>query len=678
MYTSNMGHTLFKPLDLGHTTLRNRIVMGSMHTGLEDRLKHVDQLKNYFVARARGGVGLIVTGGYSPNLLGRLTPWGGSFTSSAMISAHQKITQAVHKEGAKMCLQLLHAGRYSYHPLCVAPSRIKSPISLFTPLAMPGWMVSMTVRDFAQAAMNAKKAGYDGVEIMGSEGYLLHQFFSERTNKRTDKWGGSFENRCRFALEIVKETRKKVGQNFILIFRISVLDLVQQGAKPDEVIAYAKKLEEAGVSILNSGIGWHEARIPTIGSMVPEAAFASITGTLRKSVKIPIIATNRINDPKVAEEVLNRGDADLISMARPFLADPEWVNKASRNDAAGINPCIACNQACLDHIFQGKMASCLVNPRACEEEKWEHTFSTDKQKSKKVAVIGGGPAGLNAALTLLKRGHEVTVFEKNKVLGGQFNLAAIIPGKLEYAKSIVHWENEIYRLGGKINKGHTIEKASELSAFEHVVIAAGVKPRNPKIPGQELPHVYFYDRYLSEKIKPTRNVAVIGAGGIGYDVSTYIVQYGKDLDTKPEAFFKHWGIDPTQPGGLIPNFKLEPPSASVTLLQRSKGTFGKTLGKTTGWVHRLELKRNDVKLVGDLTYESITAEGVWIVHSNGEKKLIPAEQVVICAGQTSENGLVSSLEEAKIPFNLIGGALLAGELDAKRAIRDAFNLAETL
>ena len=672
---------LFEPLDLGFTELKNRFVMGSMHTGLEDSLKHIDDLVAYFTERAIGEAGLIITGGYAPNWLGKSSPFAATF-STRVARAHQKITAAVHKHGSKIALQLLHTGRYSYHPFLVAPSRIQAPINRFKPFAMPGWMIRSTIRDFAVCAERARGAGYDGVEIMGSEGYLIHQFFSERTNRRVDEWGGSLENRMRFALEIVRATRARVGRDFIIVFRISILDLVDGGASPDETMTFARELERAGVTILNSGIGWHEARIPTIASMVPRAAFAPLSRQLKNAVKIPVIAVNRMNDPLVAEAVVASGDADLISMARPFLADPHLPKKAREGRLQEINTCIACNQACLDHIFKMKTASCMVNPAACEEKTWAPTLSHRTQTPQKIAVIGAGPAGMNAALVLLRKGHSVKLYERSAHLGGQFLLAALIPGKSEYQKSIEYWEHEIKRLGGEIRLSAEILGPGDLApGTTQIVVAAGVHPRLPGLEGQDLPHVFRYDDYIrkisSRELIPGHSIAIIGSGGIGVDVATQILHHHDHLDDSADKFFKHWGIDPSAKGGLAKNFKPERSKTQVTLLQRSAGGIGRGLGKTTGWIHRLELKRSGVQAISNLQYVKITPEGV-IINKGGAEKLVPGEQVVLCVGQESNRDLMEILKSTGLPIHLIGGALLAGELDAKRAIREAWQLADKI
>jgi 2,4-dienoyl-CoA reductase (NADPH2) len=671
---------LLSPLQIGNVVLKNRVVMGSMHTGLEDSPKHLPALRDYFVARARGEVGLIITGGYSPNWLGKLNPLGASFDQKTARS-HRSLTDAVHQAGGKIALQLLHAGRYAYHPFLVAPSRIQAPINKFKPFALPRFLVRSTILDFAKAAALAETAGYDGVEIMGSEGYLIHQFFSERTNHRKDQYGGSLQNRMRLALEIVQETRKRVSPDFLVIFRISILDLVENGASPDETLTFARELERAGVNILNSGIGWHEARIPTIASMVPAAAFSSITQKLKQAVKIPVIAVNRINHPDVAESILSRGEADLVSMARPLLADPEFVKKSKENRATEINTCIACNQACLDHIFSMKNASCLVNPAACEEPAWNEVLSTRVERPRHFAVVGGGPAGLNAAWVLLKRGHQVTLYERSGSLGGQFRLAALIPGKSEYQKSIDYWSREIQRLGGIVKLNHEVDSVRDLDAgTDELVVAAGVHPRITGIEGETLPHVYRYDEFITGlaagRITLAPSVAIIGSGGIGVDVATQILHHGTSFDQDARAFFEHWGIDPALKGGLKPGFKPKRSTRKITLLQRAPGGVGRGLGKTTSWIHRLELKRSGVQSVSNLQYDRITPEGVWIRKNSSpsEPVLIPGEQVVICAGQESNRKLMNVLGSTGIPVHLIGGAKFASELDAKRAIREAWEL----
>lgn len=670
---------ILSPLKLGSVQLVNRIIMGSMHTGLEDRMKDLPALSRYFSERSKGEVGLIVTGGYSPNFWGKLTPFAGSFSSRRISNAHKLVTDSVHQSGpSKIVLQLLHAGRYSYHPWSLAPSRKKSPITPFTPFAMPGWMVKKTIHDFVDSAQLAKEAGYDGVEIMGSEGYLLHQFFAQKTNHRNDEWGGSFENRIRFATEIVKRTRKKVGEDFIIVFRVPILDLLPDGEDWDSISRYAQALQMAGVSILNSGIGWHESRVPTIASMVPEAAFVGVTKMLKQVVSVPVAATNRFSQPDSIEQALSDGHADLVTMARPFLADPHFVSKLRQGHVEQINPCIACNQACLDHIFSQKKASCLVNPMACEEQTWDF-LSSHKQTQKTFAVFGAGVAGLNAALVLLKQGHLVTVFERSSNTGGQFLLAAKIPGKKDYSRSIQHWTSEILRLGGKIVYDYDPSESDleeKIKQFDEIVVATGVRPRVPEIPGKNLPHVFYYDQYLNQEFKPGKNIVIIGAGGIGVDVANFIVNQSHLRDFSPEQFFEHWNIDPHTKGGLKDSKKSEKASMNVTLLQRSAGAWGKGLGKTTGWIHRAELKRAGVKVLTDLSYDEITPEEVRFSFKDGKKKSIPADQVVICAGQVSESSMVELLKSIDKKFHLIGGARLAGELDAKRAIRDAYSISQ--
>ncbi len=672
---------IFETLNLGSNTLANRYVMGSMHTGLEDNLKNIEDLTAYYVRRAQGGVGMIITGGYSPNIWGRLTPFAGTFSSKKIMHAHSKLTKAVQSEGpTKIILQLLHAGRYSFHPFSMAPSRIKSPITPFTPFAMPKWMITKTIQDFISSSVLAQQAGYNGVEIMGSEGYLLHQFFAQKTNHRKDEWGGVLENRARISLDIVSGIKKKCGPDFIIIFRIPILDLLPDGAEATEIIWYAKTLEKAGVTILNSGIGWHESRIPTIGSMVPEAAFLSVTSELKKHLTIPIIASNRFSHPDSAEKALQEGHADLISMARPFLADPFFVKKTHDNKISQINPCIACNQACLDHIFSNKKASCLVNPEATEEKKWSLLSKENNSVQKNIAVMGAGAAGLNAAIVFLKKGYQVTIFEKQNEIGGQFNLAAMIPGKSDYKRSIIYWKSEVERLGGNLKLNYDL-KISDFENFDHVVVASGVKPRKPNISGIDLPHVFMYDDFIKNNIEIKENIVIIGAGGIGIDTAVLIIKGRNQIQENSKDFFAEWGIDPTHRGGLIAKTKISNSSKKlhqVTLLQRSDQLLGKNLGKTTGWIHRAVLKNNGVKFLNNLNYDRITEAHVEISFKNGKTQKINADQVIICAGQESVLDFVSELQKINKPFSVIGGAKFAGELDAKRSIRDAYELLESV
>lgn len=647
--------------------------MGSMHTGLEDSFMGERKLADYFEARARGGVGLIITGGYSPNMRGKLTPMSARFSNLWHGIKHKVITDRVHQHGAKICLQLLHAGRYAYHPLAVAPSRIKSPISLFTPRAMSERSIKSTVSDFAESASLAQWAGYDGVEIMGSEGYLLHEFVAPRTNHRTDTWGGSLENRIRLPLEIVQATRKAVGPNFAIIYRISVLDLVKGGSSPDEVALFAQALESAGASALSTGIGWHEARIPTIASMVPAGAFRGLAKRLKSSVQIPVIATNRFNTPELAEEALSDGDADLISMARPFLADPDFAIKTKMGKPERINTCIACNQACLDHIFLGKTASCLVNPRAAEE--WNSKDYTEALKGKKVLVVGGGPAGLSAARETALAGAQVTLIERSDALGGQFRLAQMIPGKSEFKETIRYFKTEIERLGGKILINQSLNEsfAQNLSP-DAIILSCGVKPRIPEIEGLKKSKLVIpYDQFIREKIPPSQRIVIIGAGGIGFDVATYCLFHGQDHDLNTESYFKHWGIDVSTPSGVQnDNPPVHTPQRAITMLQRKEGSFGKTLGKTTGWIHRSEIKRHGVQMISGVTYKRFTEHGIQI-EVNGEEQEVLADQIILCAGQMEVKESESLCALLKIPHVVIGGQKEAGELDAKRAIRDGLD-----
>ncbi|WP_303847179.1 NADPH-dependent 2,4-dienoyl-CoA reductase, partial [Aeromonas sobria] len=667
--------TLLTPLDLGFTQLRNRVLMGSMHTGLEEEKGGFDKLAAFYAERARGGVGLIVTGGIAPNLRGRLVPHGSQLSFPWQVSKHKKVTSAVHQEGGKIALQILHAGRYAYHPFSLAPSALKAPISPFKPRAMSERQIRGTIRDFAATAALAKAAGYDGVEVMGSEGYLINQFICERTNKRSDGWGGSNENRMRFPVEIVRAIRERVGTDFIIIFRLSMLDLVEQGSTLEEVIALGKALEQVGVTLINTGIGWHEARIPTIATSVPRGAFSWVTAELKKHLTVPLITTNRINTPEVAERILAGGEADMVSMARPFLADPEFVIKAAENRADEINTCIACNQACLDHVFKQKRASCLVNPRACFET--ELTFGRVPQP-KKLAVVGAGPAGLAFACYAAERGHQVSLFDQAPIIGGQFNFAKQIPGKEEFHETLRYFAKRLEKCGVELYLGQRQSAESLLGGgFDEVILATGIRPRSPNIPGIEHTKVMNYLDVLRDHKPVGQKVAVIGAGGIGFDVAEYLVEKKADsgTDGHRDHWLKEWGIDKQlgERGGLITP-EIDAPERQVWLLQRKESKVGDGLGKTTGWIHRTVLKNRKVQMLSGVQYLRIDDEGLHI--QVGEtKQCLPVDQVIICAGQEPLKELQAGLQAAGKPVHIIGGADVAAELDAKRAIRQGAELA---
>ena len=671
---------LLSPLDLGFTTLRNRSLMGSMHTGLEEKPGGFERMAAYFAERAQGGVGLMVTGGIAPNEEGGVYEGAAKLTTPEEALQHRVVTQAVHEAGGKICLQILHAGRYAYSRKQVAPSAIQAPINPFKPRELDEEGIEKQISDFVTCSTLAQSAGYDGVEIMGSEGYFINQFLAAHTNHRTDRWGGSYENRMRLAVEIVTRVREAVGPNFIIIFRLSMLDLVEGGSTWQEIVQLAKAVEQAGATIINTGIGWHEARIPTIATKVPRAAFSKVTAKLRGSVNIPLITTNRINTPVVAERILSEGDADMVSMARPFLADPEFVNKAAAGQAELINTCIGCNQACLDHTFGGKLTSCLVNPRACHETELNYLPT---RQIKKIAVVGAGPAGLAAATVAAERGHQVTLFDSASEIGGQFNIAKRIPGKEEFSETLRYFTHKVQDTGIDLRLNTRVTAQDLLGAgFDDVILATGIAPRTPAIPGIDNPKVLSYLDVILQRKPVGRSVAVIGAGGIGFDVSEYLVHQGIATSLDREAFWKEWGIDTTlEARGGVAGIKPEvhAPARQVFLLQRKSSKVGDGLGKTTGWIHRTGLKNKQVQMLNSVQYLKIDDAGLHIrIGEEGEEKLLPVDNIVICAGQDPLRELYDDLVAAKQSVHLIGGADVAAELDAKRAIDQGSRLAAGL
>ncbi|MGW2559365.1 oxidoreductase [Streptomyces sp. NPDC001514] len=665
---------LLSPLDLGFTTLPNRVLMGSMHIGLEEAENGFDRMAAFYAARARGGVGLIVTGGIAPNEEGRPYDGGAKLTTEEEAAQHRTVTDAVHAAGGRIAMQILHFGRYAYHPQLVAPSALQAPISPFVPRALTDEEVERTVDDYVRAAELARSAGYDGVEIMGSEGYLINEFIASATNRRSDRWGGSYANRTRFPREIVRRTRERVGEDFIIIYRLSMLDLVPGGSSLEEVVALAKEIEEAGATIINTGIGWHEARIPTIATSVPRGAYTWVTQKLMGAVSVPLVTSNRINTPEVAEQLLAEGRADMVSMARPFLADPDFVAKAREDRAETINTCIGCNQACLDHTFSGKITSCLVNPRACHET--ELVLSPTRLR-KRLAVVGAGPAGLAFAVSAAERGHEVTLFDAADEIGGQLNIAKRVPGKEEFEETLRYFRTQL-ELRGVDVRLKTLVTPELLTGYDEIVVATGVSPRTPAIEGVGHPSVVSYLDVLRDGAKVGDRVAIVGAGGIGFDVAEFLTDGGEGASLDPETYFRQWGVDTAYatPGGLRAPERPEPPR-TVHLLQRKTSKVGAGLGKTTGWIHRTELKHRGVTMVAGATYDRIDDDGLHIT-VDGTSTTLAVDTVVLCAGQEPRRDLYDELAAAGHTVHLIGGADVAAELDAKRAIDQGTRLAAAI
>ncbi|MCL1125709.1 NADPH-dependent 2,4-dienoyl-CoA reductase [Shewanella surugensis] len=656
---------LLKPLDLGFRTIKNRSLMGSMHTHLEEAPNGFERMAAYYAERAAGGVGIIVTGGFAPNIEGGGMPNATMIDSPGDIEKHRLITDAVHKEGGVICMQILHTGRYAYHPHSVSCSPFQSPITPFKPKELDEAGIEKQIEDFVRCAVNTREADYDGVEIMGSEGYFINQFICQRTNGRTDSWGGRYENRIRLPIEIVRRTREAVGKHFIIIYRLSMLDLVEGGSTWQEVVQLAKEIEKAGATIINTGIGWHESRVPTISTSVPRGAFVEVTQRMRSEVSIPLCTSNRINTPEVADTILAEGHADMVSMARPLLADPHFINKAKAGKSDEINTCIGCNQACLDHIFEMKLVSCLVNPRACHETK---LIIKQTESEKRIAVVGAGPAGLAAATTAAKRGHKVTLFEADNKVGGQFNIAKEVPGKEEFAETIRYFKRQVELTGVEL-KLNTKATPEVLSVFDEVIIATGITPKTPDIPGIDNAMVMTYLDVLLDKKTVGKRVAIIGAGGIGFDVAEFLSHQGKSTSLDKEAFMKEWGIDLrySAPGGLIQP-EVEGSAREVFLVQRKVTKLGDSLGRSTGWIHRTVLKNKGVKMINGAQYNKIDDEGLHITVGN-ESQLLAVDNIIVCAGQNSQRELHASLEAKNIKVTLIGGADVATELDAKRAIK---------